>query len=356
LWNIYLYRKNNFLNMKEKLLKLKEEISKGLEEVKDLVSLKELEEKYFSRKSDFNNILKGIKDLSEDLKKDIGQLANNIKQDLLVNLQETKARIEKQKISKEKFDPSLPAQRTEIGHLHPLTQIRQEIEDLFYSMGFMVVEGPELESDYHNFTALNFAPHHPAREMQDTFFVDLKNKEGQYDMIMRTHTSPVQIRAMKKYGAPLRAIVPGRCFRNEATDARHEHTFYQLEGIVIDEGINFSHLKGVLETVGKKLYGPNTKLRMRPKYYPFVEPGSNGEYTCFLCGGKGCRVCKYSGWLEILGCGMIHPEVLKSGGIDPKKYSGFAFGFGLDRLVMLKYNIDDTRLFNSGDLRFLKQF
>lgn len=342
--------------MKEKLLKLKEEISNKLLEVKDLAGLKDLEEKYFNRKSEFNNILKGIKDLSDDLKKDIGQLANSIKQELTLGLQEAKNKIEKQKISKERFDPSLPAQKQEIGHLHPLTQIRNEIEDLFHSMGFVVIDGPELESDYHNFTALNFAPHHPAREMQDTFFVDLKNKDDQYDMIMRTHTSPVQIRAMKKYGAPLRAIVPGRCFRNEATDARHEHTFYQLEGIVIDEGINFSHLKGVLETVGKKLYGPNTKLRMRPKYYPFVEPGSNGEYTCFLCSGKGCRVCKHTGWLEILGCGMIHPDVLRNGGIDPKKYSGFAFGFGFDRLVMLKYNIDDTRLFNSGDLRFLKQF
>ncbi len=161
---------------------------------------------------------------------------------------------------------------------------------------------------------------------------------------------------MEKYGAPLKAIIPGKCFRNEATDARHEHTFYHIEGLMIDKNINFANLKGVLEVVGKKLYGPNTKLRMRPKHYPFVEPGSNGEYTCFLCQGKGCRVCKYSGWLEILGCGMIHPEVLRKGKIDPEKYSGFAFGFGLDRLAMLKYNIDDIRLFNSGDLQFLNQF
>lgn len=342
--------------MKEKLLKLKEEINNKLSEVKDLPALRDLEEKYFNRKGEFNNLLKGIKDLGDDLKKSAGQLANNIKQELSNKFQEIRDEMEKKKISKEKFDPSLPAQKQERGHLHPLTQVRNEIEDLFSSMGFLVIEGPELESDYYNFTALNFAPYHPAREMQDTFFIDSKNKGGEYDLIMRTHTSPVQIRAMKKYGAPLRAIVPGKCFRNEATDARHEHTFYQLEGILIDEEINFSHLKGVLETVGKKLYGPNTKLRMRPKYYPFVEPGSNGEYTCFLCGGQGCRVCKYSGWLEILGCGMIHPEVLKNGGIDPEKYSGFAFGFGFDRLAMLKYNIDDTRLFNSGDLRFLKQF
>ncbi|PKM91600.1 phenylalanine--tRNA ligase subunit alpha [Candidatus Falkowbacteria bacterium HGW-Falkowbacteria-1] len=342
--------------MKEKLLKLKEEIISKLAEVKDSKNLKDLEEKYFSRKSEFNDILKNIKDLNDDLKKEFGQLANNVKLELFKSLSEIKSKIENKENPKGDVDPTLPADKAEFGHLHPITQIRNEIESLFSSMGFMVLDGPELESDYYNFTALNFAPHHPAREMQDTFFVDIKNKDNQYDMVMRTHTSPVQIRAMKKYGAPLSAIMPGRCFRNEATDARHEHTFYQVEGIMIGENISFAHLKGVLELVGKKLYGKNTKLRMRPKYYPFVEPGSNGEYTCFLCAGKGCRVCKHTGWLEILGCGMIHPEVLKNGGIDSEKYSGFAFGFGLDRLVMLKYNIDDTRLFNSGDLRFLKQF
>jgi len=173
---------------------------------------------------------------------------------------------------------------------------------------------------------------------------------------MRTHTSPVQIRTMQKYGAPLRAIIPGRCFRSEATDARHEHTFVQMEGIVVDKNINFAHLKGLLEMVGQKLFGPSTKLRMRPKFYPFVEPGNNGEYTCFLCQGQGCRVCKYTGWLEIVGAGLIHPEVIRAGGLDPEIYSGLAFGFGLNRLAMLKYNINDIRLFNSGDLDFLEQF
>jgi phenylalanyl-tRNA synthetase alpha chain len=192
--------------------------------------------------------------------------------------------------------------------------------------------------------------------MQDTFYVDIKNKDGEYDLLMRTQTSPVQVRAMKKYGAPLRAIIPGRTFRCEATDARHEHTFYQLEGIMIDKKINFAHLKGVCEIVGKKLYGPETKFRMRPKFYPFVEPGSNGEYTCFLCQGQGCRVCKHTGWLEILGCGLVHPDVLRAGGIDPEEYSGFAFGFGLTRLAMLMYGIDDIRLFMGGDERFIEQF
>ena len=173
---------------------------------------------------------------------------------------------------------------------------------------------------------------------------------------MRTQTSPMQIRAMKKYGAPLRVVVPGRCFRSEATDVRHEHTFYQVEGLMIDKGVNFSHLKAVMEEFGKKLFGPETQLRMRPKYYPFVEPGANGEYSCFLCAGKGCRLCKGTGWLEIVGCGLVHPNVLSAGGIDPKIYQGFAFGYGLDRLAMLKYQINDIRLFHSGDLRFLKQF
>ncbi|HOZ53407.1 MAG TPA: phenylalanine--tRNA ligase subunit alpha [bacterium] len=342
--------------MKEKLLKLKEEILEKLEEIKDSAKLKEVEEKYFSRKSDFSSALKSIKELSDETKKEMGILANSIKQELSIKLGEIKEKIDNSSTKKEIIDPTLPGEKLAKGHLHPVTKILEEIEELFSSMGFMVLDGPELESDYYNFTALNFPKHHPAREMQDTFFIDSKNKEDEYDMVMRTHTSPMQIRAMEKYGAPLKAIIPGKCFRNEATDARHEHTFYHVEGLMIGENISFANLKGILELVGKKLYGPNTKLRMRPKFYPFVEPGSNGEYTCFLCQGKGCRVCKYSGWLEILGCGMIHPEVLKNGGIDPEKYSGFAFGFGLDRLVMLKYNIDDIRLFNSGDSRFLEQF
>jgi phenylalanyl-tRNA synthetase alpha chain len=192
--------------------------------------------------------------------------------------------------------------------------------------------------------------------MQDTFYVNEPNQSGEPNLVMRTHTSPMQIRTMRKYGAPLKAIMPGRCFRNEATDARHDHTFYQLEGLIIGQDINFSNIKSLLELVGQKLFGQNTKLRMRPKYYPFVEPGNNGEYTCFLCGGQGCRVCKHTGWLEIVGAGLIHPEVLQAGGIDPEKYSGLAFGFGLTRLAMLKYGINDVRLFNSGDIKFLEQF
>ncbi len=342
--------------MKDKLIKIKSEVLEKISQIKNSEDLKNIEDKYLGKKGELNLLMKNIKDLGVELKKEMGFLSNSVREELNSKIIEVKKNINSNQKKTTDTDPTLPGERSSTGHIHPITLVLQEIEDLFSSMGFMILDGPELESDYYNFTALNFPKHHPAREMQDTFFIDKKNKEGENDLVMRTHTSPMQIRAMEKYGAPLRAIIPGKCFRNEATDARHEHTFYHVEGLMIDENINFANLKGVLEVVGKKLYGANTELRMRPKHYPFVEPGSNGEYTCFLCQGKGCRVCKYSGWLEILGCGMIHPEVLKKGGIDPEKYSGFAFGFGLDRLAMLKYNIDDIRLFNSGDLQFLNQF
>lgn len=335
--------------------KLKEEILNQLKNVKRIEVWRDLEIKYLGRKGELTKILRSVADLSAEEKKTLGKLANEIKFELINKFAQVKEGLEKNS-SAFYLDATLPGAKIEAGHLHPLTIIQNEIEDLFASLGFMILDGPELESDYYNFTALNIPPLHPARDMQDTFYIDKKNAEGEYDMLMRTQTSPMQIRAMEKYGAPLKCIVPGRCFRSEATDVRHEHTFYQLEGLMIDENINFSHLKAVLEILGKKLFGPETILRMRPKFYPFVEPGSNGEYSCFLCSGKGCRLCKGTGWLEIVGCGMVHPNVLKAGGIDPKKYQGFAFGYGLDRLVMLKYGINDIRLFHSGDLRFLKQF
>jgi len=341
--------------MKEKLQELKDEFLRQLKEVTDQQKLRDFELKFLSRKGELAKLMGEIKDLNDEARKETGLFANELKKELQMQFQTVKDSLEIKKEEKDE-DISLPGKKNKIGHLHPLTMVQNEIEDLFTSMGFMVLDGPELESDYYNFEALNIPPHHPARDMQDTFYVDLKNKEDKYDLLMRTQTSNVQVRMMKKYGAPLKAIIPGRVFRCEATDARHEHTFYQLEGIMIDKKINFSHLRGMCEIVGKKLYGPETKFRMRPKFYPFVEPGANGEYTCFLCQGKGCRVCKNTGWLEILGSGMIHPEVLRAGGIDPEEYSGFAFGFGLTRLAMLKYNIDDIRLLMGGDQRFLEQF
>ncbi|HTX86753.1 MAG TPA: phenylalanine--tRNA ligase subunit alpha, partial [Candidatus Nanoarchaeia archaeon] len=299
---------------------------------------------------------RSIKDLGEKERGEIGQLANAIKTDVTAKFAEIKAEVAGKESITQFVDVTLPGKKIERGHLHPITLIQAELEDLFISLGFLVADGPELESDYYNFEALNIPKTHPARDMQDTFYIDKKNAAGEYDLLLRTHTSNVQVRAMQKYGAPLKAVGSGRCFRSEATDARHEHTLYQFEGFMIDKDINFSHLKGILELVGKKLFGPDTKLRMRPKFYPFVEPGTNGEYTCSLCHGQGCRVCKNSGWLEIVGAGLVHPNVLRAGGIDPEIYSGYAFGFGLSRLAQLKYGIDDARLAMSGDLRFLNQF
>ena len=342
--------------MKNKIEKIREEFISQLAQVKNSESLRELEVKYLSRKSALSEAMHELKDLSLDLRRELGELANSVKLDMQAKFEEMRRTIENYGRKTELVDVTVPGEKFVNGHLNPITLIQNELEDLFTSLGFMIGDGPELESDYFNFTALNMPPYHPARDMQDTFYVDSKNKDGQYDLVMRTQTSPVQIRLMQKYGAPLKAIIPGRCFRNEATDSRHEHTFYQVEGIVVGRDINFANLKSILEIVGKKLFGQNTELRMRPKFYPFVEPGNNGEYTCFLCQGKGCRVCKYTGWLEIVGAGLIHPDVLRAGGLDPEIYSGFAFGFGLNRLAMLKYNINDIRLFNGGDLKFLEQF
>lgn len=342
--------------MKNQIEKLRDEFLKQLANIKSNESLRELELKYLSRKGEFSEIMHGLKDLSIDLRKELGELANAAKNEMQIKFEEARQLLETYSKKSEFIDVTLPGEKFSNGHLNPITLVQNELEDLFSSLGFIIGDGPELESDYYNFTALNIPLYHPARDMQDTFYIDSKNKDGQYDLLMRTQTSPVQIRMMQKYSAPLKVLIPGRCFRNEATDARHEHTFYQVEGLMIGRDINFANLKSMLEIVGKKLFGPNTELRMRPKFYPFVEPGNNGEYTCFLCQGKGCRVCKHTGWLEIVGAGLVHPDVLRAGGLDPEVYSGFAFGFGLNRLAMLKYSINDIRLFNSGDLKFLEQF
>lgn len=342
--------------MKNKIEQLRKEFLEQLAKAKDNENLRELELKYLSRKGAFSEIMHGLKDVSIDLRKELGELANAAKVEMQSKFEEARQTMENYSKKSDFVDVTLPGEKIANGHLNPITLVQNELEDLFTSLGFIVGDGPELESDYYNFTVLNVPPLHPARDMQDTFYIDSKNKDGQYDLVMRTQTSSVQIRMLQKYGAPLKVVIPGRCFRNEATDARHDHTFYQFEGMMVGRDINFSNLKSFLEIVGKKLFGPNTELRMRPKFYPFVEPGNNGEYTCFLCGGKGCRVCKHTGWLEIVGAGLIHPDVLRAGGIDPEVYSGFAFGFGLTRLAMLKYSINDTRLFNNGDIKFLEQF
>jgi phenylalanyl-tRNA synthetase alpha chain len=234
--------------------------------------------------------------------------------------------------------------------------VQQEVENIFSDMGFAIMDGPEVESEYYNFEGLNIPADHPARDMQDTFFLKDKSEKKHGRLVLRTHTSPVQVRTMEKYGAPLRVIIPGRVFRYEATDASHDTTFYQVEGLLIDQHISLAHLKGVMAEFLSRLFGKEVKVRFRPGYFPFVEPGLELDFSCLLCNEKGCSVCKHTGWLEFMGAGMVHPNVLKAGGINPKQYQGWAFGFGLTRLVMMRYNIDDIRLLQSGDLRFLRQF
>lgn len=337
--------------------KIKKQFDKDSEKIKDLVSLESLEQKFFSRQSGVvTNAMKEISTVASEKKKAYGEALNTLKQELNVGFAQKKQVLETLRwnalAEQEAIDGTQPLiPQPSLGHIHPISSVQYDLEDLFTSMGFMVLDGPELESDFYNFEAVNIPSDHPARDMQDTFYI-----KDHPNWVMRTHTSSVQVRAMEKYGAPLRAIVPGRCFRNEATDPRHEHTLYQLEGIVVDRGINFSHLKGVIETLAKHLYGNETRIRLLPKFYPFVEPGVRGEVTCFLCHGLGCRVCKQSGWLEIFGAGMIHPNVLHAGNIDAHEYTGFAFGLGLSRLVMLKYGIPDARHALGGDIRFLEQF
>ncbi len=342
--------------MKKDLEQLKDDFLALVDKVTDRESLETLRNEFLGRKGKLKAAMKEMAQLADEERKAIGKIANEVKEAIEVaygGQEETFKKLQREEsMGKEWIDVTQPVIGGESrGSIHPVTQVQQELEDLFTSMGFIIADGPELESDYYNFTALNIPPTHPARDMQDTFYV-----EGADGVVMRTHTSSVQIRSMRRYGAPLRMVAPGRCFRNEATDVRHEHTFHQLEGMMIDKGISLSHMKGVLEIVARHLYGEETHIRLRPKFYPFVEPGVNGEVTCFLCKGDGCRLCKKTGWLEVFGAGMVHPNVLREGGVDPDEYSGFAFGFGLTRLVMLKYGIDDIRHLESGDLRFLKQF
>ncbi|MFA4845042.1 MAG: phenylalanine--tRNA ligase subunit alpha [Patescibacteria group bacterium] len=348
--------------MREQLEQVKKDFLRLIEKITDEDALEALKTEFLGRRGKLNAAMKEMASLAVEERKLVGQIANEVKEAIEAAYGEAAGRATKatkaSTTQSEWIDVTQPAiDSTPRGHLHPITQVREDLEDLFTSMGFAVLDGPELESDYYNFTALNIPPAHPARDMQDTFYVAGKHdQDADTSWVMRTQTSSVQVRALKQYGVPIRAIIPGRCFRNESTDARHEHTFHQLEGLVVGKGISFADMKGVFQAVADHLYGKGTKIRLMPKFYPFVEPGVRGELQCFLCKGKGCRVCKQTGWLEVMPGGMVHPNVLREGGVDPNVYSGFAFGFGLTRLVMLKYGIDDIRLFESGDLRFLNQF
>ena len=343
--------------MQSQLQKLKQETLLALKSIKDKIDLDELENKILGRKSgELTKIMKGLKDMSVEMKKEVGKLANDVKINIesafLQKQQELSAQEWQEALDKEKVDltqPSLPP--IERGHLHPMTIVHRELEELFTSMGFMVLDGPELESDYYNFESLNIPTTSPARDTQDTFFI-----KDNPNWVMRTHTSPVQVRAMQKYGAPLRTVVTGRCFRNEATDGSHEHTFYQMEGLVVDKNISIANLVAVMKELLQGVLKKEVEVRLRPGHFDFVEPGFELDMKCLVCEGKGCSACKHSGWVETLPCGLVHPEVIKAGGLDPKEWTGFAFGLGSMRLCMQKYGIDDIRLLHGGDLRFLKQF
>lgn len=351
--------------MKKQLEQLRREAGEALDKVSSSVDLGKLEIKLLGRRGGkLNAILKSLKNLSEKERKQFGKLANEIKNEIVDLIAEKRVILEKEETAKtieeDWIDVTLPGIKPRQGSLHPVSIVQYELEDLFRSLGFMILDGPELESDYYNFEALNIPAHHPARDVQDTFYIKnksekIKNKSKE-KLLLRTHTSPVQVRAMQEFGAPLRAIVPGRVFRYEALDASHENTFIQLEGLMVDKNISICNLIAVMKTLLKGIFKKEVKIRLRPGFFPFVEPGFELDIECLICAGRGCSVCKQSGWVELLPCGLVHPNVLRAGHIDPEKFSGFAFGLGLTRLVMMRYGINDIRLFNSGDLRFLKQF
>jgi len=337
----------------EKLEEVRKKAELEINNADSLQLLEELRIKYLGRKSEITSILKGLVSLPAEQRPLVGKVSNEVKAQIDLYLSKRNEDLSDEIFEtidvSEKIDITEPGIKKDIGHLHPITQIRMEIEDIFTSMGFAVATGPEVELDYYNFEALNIPPDHPARDMQDTIWTT----DG---TLLRTHTSPVQIRTMEKLKPPIRVVAPGRVFRYEETDASHEHTFYQIEGLMVDKDISVSNLIAVMKTMLNAVFRHEVKVRLRPGFFPFVEPGFELDIDCQICGGKGCPVCKNSGWVEFLGCGLVHPNVLRMGGIDPEQYSGFAFGMGLDRLVMTRYGIDDIRLFHSGDLRFLEQF
>jgi phenylalanyl-tRNA synthetase alpha chain len=322
--------------------------------------LRAIEREYLDKGGVIAGLLAQIPSLEPSQRKAFGQRANSIKSALMEALAQRRSGLEgqrlEQRLSGREFDPSLPAPRLAAGSLHPLTQVRREVEDIFASMGYGILDGPEVELDYYNFQALGIPADHPSREEQDTIYCNPKKT-----LVMRTQTSPVQIRAMERLTPPFRVIAPGRVFRNEQQDATHEHTFHQVEGLVVGPGVQVGHLTWTLKRFLAELFGKEPTVRLRPGFFPFVEPGFEFDMGCAFCGGKGCRVCKHSGWIEFCGCGMVHPRVLEAGfkdrpEVDRSKLTGFAFGFGLDRLVMSRYGIDDIRQFLGGDLRFLSQF
>lgn len=344
------------------LNQLEELASKAFDELGKVTNLEELEAwriRYLGKKSDLIQALRLLATLSLKERRVVGARANEVKKALETSLAEKKQGLEQGlalSLQRESLDVTLPGESVLLGHLHLTTQTLDEICSIFGGMGFQVVEGPEVEWEYYNFEALNMPADHPARDMFATLWMDSDTKTGDRPMLLRTHTSPVQIRVMEKSRPPIRVIAPGRVYRYEATDATHEWMFYQVEGLAVDKNITFADLKGTLFEFTRCLFGKERKVRFRCDYFPFVEPGVEVAIDCLACGGTGCRLCGNSGWIEILGAGMVHPEVLRRVDIDPEVYSGFAFGMGVERIPMLRYGIDDIRLFYGNDLRFLKQF
>ncbi|WP_444640620.1 phenylalanine--tRNA ligase subunit alpha [Caproiciproducens sp. R1] len=339
--------------MKQELEAIREKAMRELDEAKGQQILENLRIKYLGKKGELTSILKQMGGLSAEERPKIGQLANEVRTfieaDLVRRAAELKEEETRKRLEKEKIDVTLPGVRRELGAKHPLSIELDAIKEIFVGMGFEIVEGPEVEYDYYNFEALNIPKDHPARDTQDTFYIN-------DNILLRTQTSPVQVRVMEKQKPPIRIISPGRVYRSDAVDATHSPLFHQIEGLVVDKGITFADLKGTLETFVKRMYGEDSVVRFRPHHFPFTEPSAEVDVQCFNCHGEGCRLCKGEGWIEILGCGMVHPKVLSNCGIDPEVYSGFALGMGLERVVMRKYSIDDLRLFYENDVRFLKQF
>ncbi|MGX9135513.1 phenylalanine--tRNA ligase subunit alpha [Rummeliibacillus sp. JY-2-4R] len=340
--------------MTEQLSQLKEEALEKIAAAQNVKELNEVRVAYLGKKGPITDLLKGMGKLPAEERPKMGALVNEVRaqvQDVLESRNkelEEKAMIEQ--LEKEAIDVTLPGRPLKVGNAHPLTRVIEEIEDLFISMGYEIAEGPEVEKDYYNFEALNLPKGHPARDMQDTFYIS-------EEILLRTHTSPVQARTMeKKQGSSFKIICPGKVFRRDNDDATHSHQFTQIEGLVVGENIRMSDLKGTLDLFAKKMFGEDREIRLRPSFFPFTEPSVEMDISCFKCGGAGCNVCKHTGWIEILGAGMVHPNVLSMAGYDPKKVSGFAFGMGPERIAMLKYGVDDIRHFYTNDVRFLSQF
>jgi phenylalanyl-tRNA synthetase alpha chain len=339
--------------MREQLEQIKNDAISEINASDNSQKLEEVRVKYLGKKGHLTAILRGMGGLSAEERPIIGKVANEVREDIEAALEGALGGIkEKEKnarLSKEVIDITMPGKANLLGGLHPITKVLDEAKEIFFGMGFSVAEGPEVELDYYNFEALNIPKNHPARDEQDTFYINER-------VVLRTQTSPVQIRTMENSKPPIRVIAPGKVFRSDAVDATHSPIFHQIEGLVVDKGITMANLRGTLDTFARRFFGEKTITKFRPHHFPFTEPSCEVDVTCFVCEGDGCRVCKGSGWIEILGGGMVHPDVLRAGGIDPDVYSGFAFGMGLERIVMIKYGIDDIRLLYENDIRFLRQF